>query len=693
MNNTSFTPPWVEFILHMWLKSDLAENDVDIREKAKSLGIITEDTISWRVNKDWFHDKLASDKEIFNIKSPEDFALLILGLGEFMARTTTYLAGDIVQYISKAPAIHKVSECLLCIESKIKEHFSTSLNLSPEAQGELQFVNNAKITPKDFQMVDRFLGNGPRMIIRNCGYGLPGALKLLLKIDAPTTGVWLQRQNHPLILDAALYALKYAFMMILSPGHEKEISQLTCSNHPLISLTGLVITHSANLENGQPVWSIPLDEAFKLLDSANIPIGVSIWASLFRIAESSEAYERGKRFYEESEKHYAYAAEDPNYLYGDKKYHHENMERQAKQSEFSKNVAKENIQEIIAHWPQKGLSKEALEYCAGIISFNDIGLEFLKEIPVSGDKEHLIKQLLKKFIHSSDLFKHDDHTHCFATKMELENADFAAKAFLLLKSDNLGRSFGKLFFSDKKESLRFDEQILSEPYAYIKSFEKYQHALNALGIAHYIAMQIGTKGYLQRRKGAEFLIRNGTLGLLKVISAAQGSWDVADEALKTFSMFAIETICFHEHLISDKEIEAFLFIPHLKYSLRAMLGLAKYELFELHSEHIFSLLKQSLWVPAVVPQHYENLISSFLAFDYALMRFVKFGNIANAHSVVEMWEKGSLNQIDPIPKALDGALKKMKAALLGDKQCSEWLVSNPALSNTWSANYIRTKSL
>lgn len=689
MNDTSFNLPWVGFILRMWLKNELTENGTSVYEKAKYLSVITEDEFFWHVDNEWFYSKLVSDEEILNITDPEDFCLLVLGICELMARTNQYMTRYIVDYISKSPASDKISECLLYIGSNLKANFPPPLNLSIETQGELQFVNSVKITPNNFKSVDRLLGNGPRHIIQSHSYGLSGALTLLLKIDASAVGAWLQCQTHPLILDAALYALKHAYMMILSTGHEQEICQLARSTHPLVSLTGLVVAHTAHLEKWHPIWSVPLNEAFKLLENANIPIGVSVWASLFRFAEVSQAYEREKQHYEESKKHYAYAYEDADYLYGKKEYHYENMERQVKQKKFLVNIATEIIQAIISHWPSKGLSKKALKHCAEIISSTELWLQFLENVPAAHDREFLLKQVLNSFISASDLFKHDERGHCYATEQMLKDADFAAKAFLLLQHENLGRSFGNMFFSVKTESLNFDDEILSEPYAHRKRFDGYNHALNALGIGHYIALQLGTEGYLQKREGAEYLLHEGVLGLIKVISAAQGSWDVAEEALKTFSMIAIEALVHDGNTVSGEEIEPFLELPHLQSSFRAMLGLANRGLFNRHSEYVFLLLRQSLWPTTTWAKHYDCLISSFLAFDFALMRFAKFGDTKNACRVVEVWKDGLLAHRDPIPKALNGAIEKIKAALFGDEQCGEWLINNPSLSNTWSANYLR----
>lgn len=691
MNDTSFDLPWVEFILHIWLKNKLAGDVADIRSKAKARGIITEDEIFWHVNNEWFHSKLASDEEILNIKSPEDFALLVLGISELMARTAPYMTQDVIGYIAKSPVAYKIPECLLYIEEKVKEHFAVPTDLSIETQGELQFVNTAERTPEYFRSVDRLLGDGPRNIIHSHSYGISGGLTLLLKIDAPAVGAWLQCQNHPLILDAALYALKHAFMMILSTGHEQEISQLVRSSHPLISLTGLVITHTAHLEKWHPVWSIPLDEAFKLVESANIPIEVSIWTSLFRVAEISKSYEREKRHYEESKRHYAYASEDPDYLYGKKEYHYESMERQTKQKEFLKDIAGISIREIISHWPKNGLLNETLKYCAGIISSNEMWLQFLEKIPVSQDKEYIIKLVINKFIHSSDLFKHNERSHCYATEQMLDDADFVAKLFLLLSHKNLGKSFGKLFFSDNTESLRLDDKILSEPYAYRERFTAYNHALNGLGIAHYIAIQIGTEGVTQKREGASFLLEKGTFGLLKVVAAAQGSWDVAEEALQRLSFTLLESLSLHKEIISNDELEPFLELPQLQYAFRAMLGFSRYGLLEKHSEHILMLLKQSL-LPAVIWQnHFKNVASSFLAFDFALMCLAKVNDHARSHNIVALWQNGLANHTDPIPSAFIGAIEKMEKALLGDEQCFDWLMNNPSLSNTWSANYLREK--
>ena len=690
MNDISFNLPWIEFILYMWLKDEFAEKGTNIRARAKSLGIITEDELFWHVDKDWFQSKLASDKEILNVKSSEDFAFLVLGISELMDRTTQYMTLDIVDYISKAPASDKIQECLLCIYNNAKAYFPASLDLSIETQGQLQFVNGVKATPKNFKSVDRLLGDGPRHIIRSDSYGLSGALTLLLKIDASAVGAWLQSQEHPLILDAALYALKHAYMMILSTGHEQEIFQLVCSKHPLIVLTGLVITHTAYLKEWHPIWSVPLGEAFKLLEHANISTEMSVWASLFRIAEISRAYGREKQRHQESKRHYAYASEGSNYLYGKKETHYENMERQVRQKDFLKDIATKSIYEITIRWPQTGLSKEVLNYCVEIISFDDIWLQFLAEIPSIEDKEYLVKSTLKKFIRVSDLFKHNERGHCYANELMFNDADFVAKAFFLLQHKDIGRDFGKLFFSDNTESLKFDDKILSEPYAYRKRFDGYNHAINALAIGHYIALQVGAYGNLQKNESAKFLLRKGTLGLIKVISAAQGDWDVADGALQTFSMVAIEFLSGNEHIFSDEELEPFLELPHLKYSFRSMIGLSNQKLFEQHSERIFSLLEKSLLPTAVWSAHYDRIISSFLAFDFALMRFAQLDDRATACRVCEIWEKGILAHTDPIPKPLDGAIVKMKAALFGDKQCCDWLINNPSLSNTWSSNYLKT---
>lgn len=690
MNDTSLNLPWVRFILTLWLKNEV-QDDHELYSVAEALEVITVSDFGWHVNNEWFLNKLEVDAEISNIDTPEVFSSLILGLGEFMARVTDYRAQDVVEYINKAPAAKHILECLSSIEAKTKAFFPENLDLSVETIGELQFVNSAQITPEYFHSVDRLFGNGPRNIIRSRSYGLSCGLDMLLKIDGPAVGIWLQNQDHPLILDAALYALKYAFMMILSPGHEQEVVQLLRSGHSLVSLTGLVVTHSAHLSEGHPVWSIPLDEAFKLVESANIPIEVSIWTSLFRVAEISKSYEREKRHYEESKRHYAYASEDPDYLYGKKEYHYESMERQTKQKEFLKNIAEVNIREIISHWPKNGLPNETLKYCAEIVSSNEMWLQFLEKIPVSQDKEYTIKLVINKFIHSSDLFKHNERSHCYATEQMLDDADFVAKLFLLLSHKNLGKSFGKLFFSDNTESLRLDDKILSEPYAYRERFTAYNHALNGLGIAHYIAIQIGTEGVTQKREGASFLLEKGMFGLLKVVAAAQGSWDVAEEALQRLSFTLLESLSLHKEIISNDELEPFLELPQLQYAFRAMLGFSRYGLLKKHSDHILMLLKQSL-LPAVIWQnHFKSIASSFLAFDFALMRLAKADDHAMSHNIVALWQNGLVNHTDPIPTAFIGAIEKIEKALLGDKQCFDWLMNNPSLSNTWSANYLRGK--
>lgn len=73
------------------------------------------------------------------------------------------------------------------------------------------------------------------------------------------------------------------------------------------------------------------------------------------------------------------------------------------------------------------------------------------------------------------------------------------------------------------------------------------------------------------------------------------------------------------------------------------------------------------------------------------MQFAKYGDVKNACRVEKIWEQGVSIHTDPIPKALDGAIAKIKKALSGNKQCSEWLLNNPSLGNTWSANYLRAK--
>jgi hypothetical protein len=240
MNDILFNLPWVEFILQMWLKSEISGDSSDIRARAKNLGVITKDEIYWHVDNEWFRNKLASDDEISSLDSPEDFALLVLGISELMSRTAPYMTHDVIQYITKAPAVDKIHDCLLIIDDNVKMYLQHPSNFSLETQGELQFVNDVEITPECFKAVNRLLGNGSRHIIQSHSYGLYGALTLLLKIDASAVGVWLEVQNHPLILDAVLYALKYAYMMIPSAGYEQEIAQLVRSKHKLISMTGLV---------------------------------------------------------------------------------------------------------------------------------------------------------------------------------------------------------------------------------------------------------------------------------------------------------------------------------------------------------------------------------------------------------------------------------------------------------------------
>jgi hypothetical protein len=73
------------------------------------------------------------------------------------------------------------------------------------------------------------------------------------------------------------------------------------------------------------------------------------------------------------------------------------------------------------------------------------------------------------------------------------------------------------------------------------------------------------------------------------------------------------------------------------------------------------------------------------------MRLAKTNDSIAAHRVTELWQNGLANHIDPIPLAFVGAIEKMEKALFGDKQCFDWLVNNPNLSNTWSARYLRAK--
>ena len=367
------------------------------------------------------------------------------------------------------------------------------------------------------------------------------------------------------------------------------------------------------------------------------------------------------------------------------------MERITFQNDSLKNVANDVIQIIISHWPKDGLSKEDLDYCSEIISIEEIWIQFLNEIPVLKDRRCLIKYALNKFIISSDLFIHNERGYCYATEQMLRDADVVAKMFLLLDHDNLGKSFGKLFFSDKNESLRLDYQILSEPYPYRERFTMYNHALNGLGIAHYIALRVGAEGLLQNKEGAMFLLQEGSFGLMKVLVAAQGNWDVADEALQTLSFTLLENLSLHEEIILDDALEPFLKLPQLKYSFRAMLGFSRQGLFKRHSEYIFMLLEQSLLPTVIWQHHFKSVISSFLAFDFSLMCLAKANDSIAAHHVTELWKNGLVNHVDPIPTAFNGAIEKMKKALFGDKQCVDWLVNNPNLLNTWSAHYLREK--
>ena len=199
--------------------------------------------------------------------------------------------------------------------------------------------------------------------------------------------------------------------------------------------------------------------------ASSISIETSIWTSLFRIKELSRAYERGKRDYKTAEEHYAHASENSNYLYGKKEYHYENMKHIISQNDSLKNTSNETIKVIISHWPKDGLRKEDLDYCSEIISMEELWIQFLNEVPVLKDRTCFVRHILNKFITASDLFVHNEHGHCYATERIFEQADIAARIFLLLDHDNLGKDFGKLFFSDKNESLRFDDQMLSEPYS------------------------------------------------------------------------------------------------------------------------------------------------------------------------------------------------------------------------------------
>jgi len=689
MNKVSHAFPGVEFILRLWLKNEVNWQD-DAYNRAEELGLLSFSNIGWKVNREWFLEKISSDTEIFSIDSPEKFAFLILGLGELMARTSDYRMERVVTYVRSAPAAKSFADCLPIIISKVKEYFPPSLDLPLETLGELQVVNNVKITPDNVILVDRLFGRGPHSLFRCPNYGLSCGLKILLRIDGRAVGEWLQTQEHPLVLDAALYALKYAFLMFLSPDGDEEIVQLIRSNHALVCLTGFAVVHTPSLDRGYPLWTTPLAKAFQLTESAGVPIGTSIWTSLFRIKELSLAYERCKRNYKEAEEHFAYASEDSNYFYGKKAHHSESMDQITIQNNLLKNAADEIVQIIISHWPQSGLLEEDLRYCSEIISPKEIWLQFLDKVPVSKDRKYLITHTLKKFTISSNLFNHDEYGHCYATEQMFEDACIVAKIFSLLDHDNLGKNFGKLFFSDKNESLRLDDQILSEPYSYRKRFTAYNHALNALGIANYIAIQIGTDGLLRNKKGATFLLEQGALGLAKVIAAAQGNWDIAEDALQKFLFALLESLSLHEEIISDDVLESFLGLPQLKYSFRAMLGFSRQALFKKHSEYIFLLLEQSLLPTVIWQHHFKNVTSSFFAFDFALMRLAKINDTISVHRVTTLWQNGLANHIDPIPAIFVDAIEKIEKALFGDKQCFDWLVNSPSLSNTWSANYLRT---
>jgi len=318
MDKSSHILPGVEFILRLWLKDELNETD-DVYGAAERLELLKFSDIGWSVNREWFLKKIRSDTKIFTIDSSEKIAFLILGLGELMARTYDYPMKRIVTYVRSAPAAKSIADCLPIMVSKAQEYFPPTLDLSLEALGELQVVNSIEVTPSNFALVGRLFARGPHSQFRFPNYGLSFGLQILLKIDARAVGEWLQSQKHPLVLDASLCALKYAFLMFLSLSHDEEIAQLIRSNHALVRLTGFTVVHTASLDKGYPSWGTPLAKVFQLVESASVPVGISMWTSLLRIKELSQAYEHGKQDYRTTEEHYAHASENLNYLYGKKR--------------------------------------------------------------------------------------------------------------------------------------------------------------------------------------------------------------------------------------------------------------------------------------------------------------------------------------------------------------------------------------
>lgn len=680
--------PWTKMILRSWLSLDESTEYEKIKEYGESIQAIRMDGDFVHVDHEWLEQQIDSRNGVDLLDSPEKLALALLGIGEMMARTPHYDIRKITDYIRSSTVIEDIPTCLECIEQLVNPFFPKNITIPLEARGILQFINSCEVSFEDLKTSEKLFERGPHSLFRHDQHGLPNGLRLLLRIDAQSVGVWLKRQTHPFALDAALYALQYSFLMFTSSGNENEVFQLVKSEHPLIFFAGINVLHGS-FQYDQPSWNIGIEESFNILKRAQICINTQIWCSMFRLNEISERLQSITDNVTRAKNEYSVSLYKLNMQEHELDWHKNRVSIFENQFLALDSELNKTIDSIVSNWPINGICVDALNFCALAMHITESWLKFLVMISHQENKEFLIKRYIKNFSDKVSLFQTSKTDHCFASVRTLDDIPLVAKAFLLLPCENIGKNFGNMFFGNSKRTLKREENILLEPYSFRKEYRKFNNALNRLGIAHSLALHIALFGESQCADGAKFLRKMAIQGLIKTIAAAQGHWSVADDALQKLSLLAIETLISHSDSLSYEELVRYIALPNLPYAFKAMLCWYSFEFYYEHRDMAFSLLERTLWEPIDRTEYHSRLPQIILAFDLSLLTLAKANYVDEITKIIELWNKGCKQWNDMLPEDIRYSIANIAKALLGDMKMRAWLNGSQNFSNTWSAIHLR----
>jgi hypothetical protein len=677
--------PWVKFILSNWLPIEAQPGSDDIISRAQRIGVIHFNNYTWSVNERWLNLQIKKYKNIQ--RSSRYVAFLVLGLGDFSARIDSRCIDGIFSYVKNILKNTNIDLCLKTIQRIVIKSLRQQIEIKIEDKAILQLVTKLKVTSKDLIVVESLINSAPKLMIKPYQYGLAFALYFFIKINAQAVGSWLTKRQDLFFFDAVLYSLQHIFYTYGNPKCKKLIANLLKSDNDIFILTAIAMIHTP-VETESPYWIFTVDECFKIMRKSNVPQESSLWYNIFRIKIISSLFQNINTDYNRISKEYSQYLNTNEQNIQSERFYKQALEGVTKNLNSIKNHYKEAVHSTIKNWPSNNLGDSDLQQAIFFLEINQIWIELIKDIPSETNRNDFLRYYIQVFKKYLGISPDSDRSECIASCDIIELIPLVVEALLLLSKDNIGREFGNMFFGDSKHSLRHQE-FLYEPYSFRKSYNHYHYAVNSLGLANYLALQLSLEGKKQLKNGWKFLCKQSVNNMLLTLASNEEALSANKHIAQMFSTKVIETLIVNKCGLTDEEIIYFATLPSLSYSLRSMLCWHKFSFFHKHTDLSFALLERSAWEPSSKRANCHQLENAVLAFDLALMTLAKENNTQYTMTILQLWKIGLSAWTYPVALQLIEELPKVAEALAGDKLSQDCLFTSKFFCNSWSALYLK----